>query len=369
MFISEIIKKKLKNYLFLPKIFFFLRFFIFESSKIRPYFGINIFKTGGPYLRVRRLINIFGNNIVNPNIIYAQSYWTPRELDDAVNFSKKYNIPIIFNQNGWFYKGWYGAKWKERNLKLINIHKKSQFIIYQSKFCRDTSLVLNSYLPKNNKIIYNCVPDLSYFKNRKIEKNYFLISGVFDNNSEHIIKPAIDAFKILSKKIDYEKHNLKLIISGYFTESAKASSWYKNIKKDINKLESKNIVETRGRYRNKNYSKVFKDISFALHLKYKDPCPNAVIERMLLGIVHIYSNSGGTPELIGNSGLSMNVKNSWNRQISVNSEKLSKKILEAIKNKEALKKKVKTRIKRFNYNEYIRLHKNIFLKVIEKNDY
>ena len=148
MLIIEIIKNKLKNYLFLPKIFFFFRFFKLNNSKIRPYFGINIFKTGGPYIRNRRLINIFGNYIVNPNIIYAQSYWTTIELEDAIKFSKKYRIPIVFNQNGWFYKGWSQKNWKSRNKKLIQIHKKSRFIIYQSKFCKDTSIKLNSYFSK-----------------------------------------------------------------------------------------------------------------------------------------------------------------------------------------------------------------------------
>lgn len=359
--------KKIKNFLFLPKVFFFLRFLSFNNSEIRPYFGVNIFKTGGPYIRIRRLTKIFGNNILNPNIIYAQSYWTSNELKDAVNFSENHGIPIIFNQNGWFYNAWYGYKWKERNKQLINTHKKSKLVIFQSKFCKDTSLELNSFLSNRNKVIHNCVPDLSS-SNRKNKKNYFLISGVFDQNSEHIIKPALQAFKILANNHDCKAKNIKLILSGYFTESAKNSKWYKKMNKSIHELLSKDIMEIRGKYSNKNFAEKFRDINFALHLKYKDPCPNAVLERMNLGIAHIYSNSGGTPELIGNAGLAINVRDTWNAQVAVDYKVLSKKILEAIRKKNILQKNVKKKIKQFNYKNYIKLHKNIFLDAIKKDE-
>lgn len=361
--IKSFIVKKLNFFLFLPKIFYPLRFLTTDSSKIRPYLGVNIYKTGGPYIRIRKLAKIFGNNFFNPNIIYAQSYWTSQELNDAINFSDKYNIPIVFNQNGWFYQGWYGNGWKKRNKQLIDIHKKSKFVIYQSKFCRETSIKLNSYFAKKNKIIHNCVP-LHYKGLRDVKNNYFLISGVFDQNSEHILRPALDAFIDLSKKNDYKKEKIKLIIAGYFTKGAKYSKWYKQINEKINLLLLKDLVEIRGKYLNKNFIKKFNDISFALHLKYKDPCPNSVLERMDLGIIHIFSNSGGTPELIGNAGLGINVMDNWNSQISVNHKTLLKKILQAIKIKKILKENVKKKIKRFNYDNYIKLHKKIFLDTL-----
>lgn len=361
--IKLFIRKKLNFFLFLPKIFYPIRFLSINNSEIRPYFGANIYKTGGPYIRVRKLTKIFGNNFLNPNIIYAQSYWTSQELNDAINFSNKYNIPIIFNQNGWFYQGWYGNGWKKRNKQLINIHKKSKLVIYQSKFCKETSIRLNSYFAKKNKIIHNCVPSL-HKDSRIVTNNYFLISGVFDQNSEHILRPALDAFINLSKKYDYKKDKIKLIIAGYFTKSAKYSKWYKKINKKINLLLLKDLVEIRGKYLNKNFFNKFNDINFSLHLKYKDPCPNAVLERMDLGIIHIFSNSGGTPELIGNAGLGINVKDSWNSQISVNHKTLLKKILQVIEIKKILKKNVKKQIKRFNYNNYIKLHKIIFLDIL-----
>ena len=33
-------------------------------------------------------------------------------LEDAYNFLKN-NVPIVFNQNGWFYPAWYKGNWKK----------------------------------------------------------------------------------------------------------------------------------------------------------------------------------------------------------------------------------------------------------------
>lgn len=366
MVVMKKLKEKLKNYLFLPKFFFFLRHLKFNNSIIRPYFGINIFKTGGPYIRNRKLISVFGNNIFNPNIIYAQSYWTSEELKDATKYSKKYNVPIIFNQNGWYYKAWYKKGWKKKNKELVNIHKKSDFIVYQSKFCKNTSKFLSYYeTKKKNKILFNCLsPDKSII--RSSNTNYFMLSGVFDVHAHHIISPALLAFKHLTENYNFKKKKIKLIIYGFFTKEAKNEKWYKTVQENIAYLTSKGILEFRGKYNYKDQNN-FLDISFALHLKYKDPCPNAVVERIKLGILHIFSNSGGTPEIVKDAGLPINVKNTWAKQVPVNYKILVKKILEIINKKKILRKKLIKRSHELNYEKYIEEHRKIFSQVINQN--
>jgi hypothetical protein len=363
-FYIEILKKFLAFFLFTPKYFSFLIFLKKKDTIIKPFFGMNLYKTGGPYIRTKKISKIFGNYLLFPNIIYAQSYWSSQELIDAKNYSNKFNVPIIFNQNGWYYKGWYKNCWKEKNLEIVKVQKKSTFVIYQSKFCKKTSKLLNkNYQKKESKIIYNCSDE---YKKILLDdnKNFFLLSGVFDINSEHILYPAILAFENLVKSYDYKKNNLKLVISGYFTKEAKLSKWYKKIEPLMKILISKEILEMRGRYSQKDFSKKFSDINFSLHLKYKDPCPNAVVEKMKLGIIHVYSKSGGTPELVKDAGLSIKVSESWNRLIPVNHKILRRKILEAISKKIILRKKVKKQARKFNYKSYIQEHKKIFLNAI-----
>ena len=99
-----------------------------------------------------------------------------------------------------------------------------------------------------------------------------------------------------------------------------------------NDLKDKRLCVFVGPYQTKNFQSILEDIDIALHLKYKDPCPNAVIEKIKLGIPHIYSNSGGTPELVRNSGLPLTVKDCWDRQVPVNVDDLCKNIVEMSNN-------------------------------------
>ena len=359
------IKHHLVKFLFLPKFFTLLRFLYFKK-KIRPYFGLNIFKTGGPYIRTNNLVKKFGNFFICPNIIYAQSYWTERELCDARRYSLKYNVPIIFNQNGWFYKSWYKEKFRERNEEIIKTQKISSIIIFQSKFCKIASKLLNNFVPKKYKIIYNCVP----FKKNKINNNnnnnnFFLLSGVFGKNSDHVLLPALKAFDNINFYL-LKKYKIKLLIAGIFKKEVKNCAWYKYYKKIFSKLEKKNICEYLGPYSYKNKNYFLSNINYALHLQYQDVCPNAVIERLNMGIIHIYSNSGGTSEIIGKAGIPIKVKKfSWNKFIPVNYKILSKEIINLLKKNKKFKKKIYNQSKKFNYTTYINDHKKIFNEYLQ----
>ena len=129
------------------------------------------------------MIDVFGNFFFLKNIIYAQSWWDRRELEDAYNFSKKNNVPVVFNQNGWFYPAWYKGDWKGRNQAIIKLQKISEKVIYQSKFCKITSKKLNNYIKVSNLILFN--PSLikkKKYKNKFLKKNKsfnIILTGVF----------------------------------------------------------------------------------------------------------------------------------------------------------------------------------------------
>ena len=153
-------KSILSYFFFVPKFFPYIK-----KIKIRPYFGLPKRNFGGPNIRTKKMIEIFGNYFFSPNIIYAQSWWDQRELEDAYNFSKKNNVPVIFNQNGWFYPAWYNGDWKKRNQTIIKLQKISKKVIYQSKFCKKTSKKLNNYINESNLVLFNP----SFIKKYKIK--------------------------------------------------------------------------------------------------------------------------------------------------------------------------------------------------------
>ena len=117
------------------------------------------------------MINHFGNYFINPNIIYDQSFWTEIELKDAISYSKKIDVPIIFNQNGLYYKGWFKGNYKRKNKIISLIHKNSKFIFFQSNFCKESSILFTKFKPKKYKILYNSIPHL-LDKTKKKQSDY-----------------------------------------------------------------------------------------------------------------------------------------------------------------------------------------------------
>ncbi len=349
----------LSYFFFIPKFFPYVK----KKNKIRPYFGLPKRDFGGPNIRTKKMIDIFGNYFFSPNIIYAQSWWDQRELEDAYNFSKKNNVPVVFNQNGWFYPAWYKGDWKRRNQTIIKLQKISKKVIYQSRFCKITSKKLNNYINDTSLVLFN--PSLikkKKYKNKFFKKNKsfnIIVTGVFGEESKHILIPILKAIEHVNKKnkLSYE---FKLKIYGVIKIDMIQSNWYNEYIKLYKKLSIENLVQFYGKYNHKKLDTILKDINLAIHIKYKDPCPNAAIEKLQYGIPHIYSNSGGTPELVGKSGLPINVKDDWYSMKAVDYKILSKKIIEIFKNYKTFRKKSYEQGKKFQLSKYIFIHKKIF---------
>jgi glycosyltransferase involved in cell wall biosynthesis len=64
------------------------------------------------------------------------------------------------------------------------------------------------------------------------------------------------------------------------------------------KLGVSNFISLIGKYSQTEAPMIYKNANVLIHLKYLDPCPNVVIEGMASGLPVIYSDSGGTKELV-----------------------------------------------------------------------
>ena len=348
--------------------YFFPPFFILQrkKNKLRPFISIYN-KRNGPGIRMERLIKVFGNNYFNPNLLYAQSGWNIDYLYETLKKSKKANIPFILNQNGWYYPAWYKGDWKKANDYLVKAHKESQLSVFQSQFCLESMKELTNVEPRNYKIIYNCVPQLSntYIERGKLSRAIIWLSGVFNEDAVHILEPALKAIEILNYEL--KEYSPKLKIGGYFSDTAKKSTWFKDINKKINTLVEKDLCCWIGKYDYYNLKDLTSDVSLALHLTNKDSCPNAVLERMSLSIGHVYSNSGGTPELIRDSGIGLDTQKNWFRQIPVNVDQLIEGIKLGLDKKEILGKKAFDRVsKQFKFDDYIAKLERIFIDNLNK---
>jgi glycosyltransferase involved in cell wall biosynthesis len=349
------LKSQLKR-LLIPAIFI-PKFLASNNKSLKPFFGFprNPF---GPRVRTTRLIDIFGNYVFRPNILYVQSGWSREELKAALLLRKKINIPIVFNQNGLYYPAWYNGNWQENNELLVEVQKNSYWIIFQSNYCKLSQHELTGYLPTNYSVIHNSM-SCSLNKITKIStKIVCVINHNLDLNCRHIFEPLLAAWDILIQKLKHNAPTLRII--GDLDPMIK-DEWYVMLQKKMNYLKELNLLQRYTSYNHKSWSSVLDDADIALHLRDKDACPNAVIERMSVGLPHIYINSGGTPELIDDAGIMLNVEKGWDKYNSVNEEELADAVIRAINLKDSLGLKAHERYKsNFNWDKYVKAHKDIF---------
>ena len=115
-------------------------------------------------------------------------------------------------------------------------------------------------------------------------------------------------------------------------------------------MDCKNLVEQLkisnkftyiGKYTQKNAPHIYQKGDAYIMLKYKDPCPNTVIEAMSCGLPILYSDSGGLPEIIGDNGILIN---------NINSKKIARQLKKIISDTSLLKKLQKKSWNNFRFD-------------------
>ncbi len=331
----------------------------------RVYFGPTPrTQIGGPAVRIARMKRAFGNAWVRPNIIYVSSSWNEEYFSSALRLKRRRGVRLVYNQNGFYYPAWYKGDWRKKNEAMVRVQRESDFVIFQSQYCRDTQLELSGWLPERHAVLHNCAPPMGPPVSAPRTKKICWLSGVFTPSSGHILTPCLEAFELLARK--HGEAAPKLIIAGVFPESKTTANWTREVFSRMDQLQAKEVLQYLGPYRPAELPALLRTVSVALHLKYKDDCPNAVVERMGLGIPHIFSQSGGTPELVGDAGIGIAVSDSWEEKIPVAADKLALAIEEFFQGSVDYRSRALQRAQeQFSWENYLEVHRRIFAEVLE----
>lgn len=206
---------------------------------------------------------------------------------------KKRNKKIVLRLDGVMTKACSWKYWFD-NLKPRIIFKKyADYVIYQSEYSK---YLVNNYFGENDtpyKLIYNGV-DLNKFSNvgeriKKFNKNDLNLFTVSSFRREQQLKPMIESYKILKRRIN----NIKFYIAGPISD-------------DINYLKEKKVagLSFLGKVDNKSIPKYSRAADIFVFSTLNPPCPNAVIEALGCGLPIAGYETGAMEELVGeNAGV------------------------------------------------------------------
>jgi glycosyltransferase involved in cell wall biosynthesis len=342
--------------IFLNKLFGFFKF----KNKIRVYYGGSLKGSlGGTLVKIKRLNEVFQNNNINFNVVYllSNSIYLNKFSLSALKRSK---IPIIHNQNGVFYKGWYGEGWEEKNNQMSFQYHLADYVFYQSNFSKYCSQKFLGKREGPSEILYNAVDNNFFSPNKKKILNSelkILVTGKYQQHLYYSLEFIMNTLNQLNKN----KIQASINFAGYYDPVI--------IKKIFNLARIYNLhdkIKFSGIYKQDEANFIYNSADIYFYFVHQSNCPNSVIEAMSCGLPILSTNSGGLNEIVGKeSGVCLDTEQSWNQPFVPNLNDALNGVIKIINNySDYSNNSINKVAKDHNINNWIKKHEEIFNRFI-----
>jgi len=322
------------------------------------YGGARAGDVGGPLVKVKRLQEYFPEHHWTYNLVYTLSN-APYLPSLALDRLKSRNIPIVLNQNGVFYEGWYNGDWRGMNAVMARAYHRADHVFWQSDFCRRAADKFLGERDGPGEILFNAI-DTQHFKPLKQVSEHpftFLITGKIDTHMAYRLDSTMTGLAE-ARKQGLEAH---LNIAGWVSDEAKTHTFSR-----AKELGIDGAITLLGSYSQENAPEVYASADAYVMTKYLDPCPNTVLEAMSCGLPVLYSHSGGVPELVGpKAGFGMDMPEDWTSIHTPNAKDIGTGMLTVAENAGNMGQIARQRaIETFDVQHWIKRHRAIFQQLL-----
>lgn len=238
-------------------------------------------KSGGPSIFRHRLFDALPY-VPNTQVISDKSHKYHVELA-FINIPPKKSKPIVVRIDGCYYM----TKHLKMNNGVLDAVKRADHVIFQSYFSKKMCQLILGHVPTNSSVIYNGI-NLTHVnfikKNTNMHEDSFVCCANWRHNKR--LKSIIHGFI----KADIPNNLYIIGDKTYFYLEHPRIHWLGN-------LETDEILS------------VMKSCKYLIHLCHIDSCPNVVVEGLSCGLSVLCTNLGGTPEIVKDRGVILNVDN------------------------------------------------------------
>ena len=334
------------------------------QTSIRLFYGgARSGNLGGPQVKIKRLSEFFPESYWRYSVCYLLSN-TPYLSRTALNLLKLRRIPMVLNQNGVYYEGWFGADWQKMNRAMSLAYHLADYVFWQSDFCRNAADLFLGKREGPGEILFNAIDTRHQFipGNLRHDRPFtFLLTGRIDSHMAYRIESTIEGLRA-ARDLGL---NCRLLIAGWIESSALV-----RIKQLISDLDLLAAVDFFGPYTQNMAPAIYQSADAYVITKYLDPCPNTVIEAMSCGLPILYSASGGVPQLVGpKAGVSLHVPESWGKVMHIpGPDAIGMGMVEIARHSVEMGLAARYRAeKEFEITNWVERHREIFEKLLESS--
>lgn len=268
------------------------------------YGGARAGDLGGPLVKVKRLRQFFPEHRWRYNLVYALSNaaYLPRPALESLG---RRRIPIILNQNGVFYPGWYAGDWQGQNAIMAEAYHRASHVFWQSDFCRRAADRFLGPRQGAGEVLFNAV-DVAHFSpaGALTQRSFtFLVTGKIGRHLGYRLESTIGGLAHARRA----GLDARLRVAGWIEDIGAAREM-------ADRHGVAGAVDFAGPYSQEEAPAVYRLADAYVMTKYLDPCPNTVLEAMACGLPVLYSASGGIAELVGSeAGVGLPLPEDWER--------------------------------------------------------
>jgi glycosyltransferase involved in cell wall biosynthesis len=245
----------------------------------------------GGEVKLEHLRDEFRHSRTKCECLYLVSSALPINYLYILKNAKQRRHLVIWNQNGVAFPAWAPNSYLAINNRLRYGLLRADKVIYQSKFCMETT---HRWVGKarNYDVIYNPVDTSKFTPAKRVRRPItLLLCGT--QQAKYRVLSAIDVLQRLIGR----GQNIKLIIAGRLNWNNSEEQ----VGKYISQCKLDKYVQLIGEFSRNQAREIFLLGDILLHTKYNDPCPTVVLEALSCGLPIIGSDSGGLPELVSES--------------------------------------------------------------------
>lgn len=322
---------------------------------------------GGPLVKVKRLREYFPEVKYGYNLVYTLSN-TPYLPAWALAILKRRRIPIVQNQNGVFYPGWFAGDWAAQNRRMGLAYHAADWVFYQSKFCQRAADRFLGERVGPGEVLYNAI-DTQHFSPASVPRA--TMNDEARRSFEFLLTGKIG--RHLYYRLDSTLAGLKVARDAGLDACLRVAGWVdaqaqRDAEHQASALGLAKYVRFSGPYTQEQAPEIYRMADAYVMTKHNDPCPNTVLEALACGLPVLYSNTGGVPELVGDDAgiaLECDAHDPWGLPVAPDAKDIGAGMLAIAESHGDFVAAARQRaVDRFDITHWINRHREVFDRLL-----